>query len=128
MASRCSVCPDEGQVQAPDRPIYIAPNRMSCQHYEDMIAPFDEGDCVDQNSGSPIDLAAYCECPGIPTPQACDFCLGGTIVNPDQEVLSPGFRLTLKCEEAGILTEYITDPGLCAELKLSFASTCCLFP
>jgi len=126
-AQRCLICEDGSEMQAPDRIVFVSPDMATCAELElNEAGYFNSSNCRQEIQDAPIDLPAYCRCPGTETrSRSCDYCVGGTVINNDEEITPPELGITLKCEEADLVTPFLTDTDFCLSFKLSFGPTCC---
>lgn len=120
----CSLCGDS-ILTAPSRRIAMSNGAAgTCAEYDNELSQVDISTCSLVIVEYPfLDIRAFCGCEGTRAPNMCPVCVNKTVLDESKEIGASG--VTLTCEEAKFLSQYLTDPNLCPQLSALFEATCC---
>lgn len=117
----CQLCPN-GAAAAHMSKTLIATS-IKCQDIANSLAMADAADCPMQKSKLPVNIEAYCGCPGAnQAPKSCKFCADGSD-NIWHNISIPALN-DWTCQDVDDYCDFITNTQACEEMK-PIAELCC---
>jgi hypothetical protein len=125
----CPLCPNGGEIAFPDKavPFLEGWGVSTCAglYYGLTILSDAECDSTLADLGAVLSYQAWCGCTDVTTPEICDFCGSGELVDPNQVIPETDGGT---CEQFDELSPYLTSMETCADIQGGGRPLCCTNP
>ena len=116
----CQLCSDGSEATMMTRT--LIKSTISCQDIANALVMADANNCPMQKENMPVDIEAYCGCPGKVNTGSCPFCPAGKD-NIWHNISIPALD-DWTCEMVETYTGYLTNPAACTEMTV-LSDLCC---
>jgi hypothetical protein len=119
-SGKCQLCADGRAASQMSRTLIGV--QVSCQDIADLLAKADSASCSMTKDTLPLNIEAYCGCPGKTHAPSCRFCSDGK-ENIWKNISIPSLQ-NWTCQHVEDYAGFITNSSACAEIS-AISKVCC---
>ena len=119
----CSICPNGGEMELPDRYVPFGGLDRTCKETESMLAVYDAEECEAFQKEIPLDVASWCGCIGVNRPESCTLCTEKSMID-NADIKIPDLA-GLTCSDIAEIAPYVKDNSVCDDFVHALTGECC---